>query len=147
MPNGAHQPHLADGTALERWAIHRSAQADLPRLIRRLIRHENDQIQRVEMRGGEGVGLPGYDGMVEATRATSFVPDGLSVWEMGTDDDPADKATKDYNKPTKTRSGSIWPPPPSCSSPAALAKKEGLGNRSGEKRENGATYECSTPMT
>jgi len=101
MPNGAHQPHLADGTALERWAIHRSAQADLPRLIRRLIRHENDQIQRVEMRGGEGVGLPGYDGMVEATRATSFVPDGLSVWEMGTDDDPADKATKDYNKRTK----------------------------------------------
>ena len=29
-----------------------------------LIRHENDQVQRVEMRGGEGVGLPGYDGTV-----------------------------------------------------------------------------------
>ncbi|WP_308799537.1 hypothetical protein [Agromyces silvae] len=52
------------------------------------------------MRGGEGVGLPGYDGIVEATRSTAFVPEGVSVWEMGTSDDPAGKATEDY----KTRS-------------------------------------------
>lgn len=96
MAEGVGPPHLADATDLERWADQRSAQADLPRLVRRLIRHENDQVQRVEMRGGEGVGLPGYDGIVEATRATSFVPDGLSVWEMGTSEDPAGKATDDY---------------------------------------------------
>ena len=100
MAEGAGPPHLADATDLERWAGQRSAQADLPRLVRRLIRHENDQVQRVEMRGGEGVGLPGYDGIVEATRGTSFVPDGLSVWEMGTDKDPADKATDDYKNRT-----------------------------------------------
>ncbi|MFB6608705.1 hypothetical protein ACFCVO_00145 [Agromyces sp. NPDC056379] len=52
------------------------------------------------MRGGEGVGLPGYDGIVEATRATPFVPEGLSVWEMGTSDDPAGKATDDYKTRT-----------------------------------------------
>ena len=62
MPYGL--PHLADATDLDRWADTRSAQADLPRLVRRLIRAENDQVQRVEMRGGEGVGLPGYDGFV-----------------------------------------------------------------------------------
>jgi hypothetical protein len=84
----------------ERWADQRLAQADLPRLVRRLIRHENDQVQRVEMRGGEGVGLPGYDGIVEATRATSFVPGGLSVWEMGTSEDLAGKATDDYTSRT-----------------------------------------------
>jgi hypothetical protein len=100
MAHGVGRPHLADATDLERWADQRSAQADLPRLIRRLIRHENDQVQRVEMRGGEGVGLPGYDGVVEATRATSFVPDGLSVWEMGTSEDPAGKATEDYKTRT-----------------------------------------------
>src|SRR6266508_1643163 len=100
MADGVGPPHLADGTDLERWADQRSAQADLPRLVRRLIRHENDQVQRVEMRGGEGVGLPGYDGIVEATRATSFVPDGLSVWEMGTSEDPAGKATDDYKTRT-----------------------------------------------
>lgn len=100
MANGVGPPHLADATDLERWADQRSAQADLPRLVRRLIRHENDQVQRVEMRGGEGVGLPGYDGVVEATRATSFVPEGLSVWEMGASEDPAGKATDDYRSRT-----------------------------------------------
>lgn len=100
MGSGYGLPHLADGTDVVRWADQRSAQSDLPRLVRRLIRHENDQVQRVEMRGGEGVGLPGYDGVVEATRATSFVPDGLSVWEMGVDKDPAGKATADYKTRT-----------------------------------------------
>lgn len=100
MGSGNGLPHLADGTDVVRWADQRSAQSDLPRLVRRLIRHENDQVQRVEMRGGEGVGLPGYDGVVEATRATSFVPAGLSVWEMGVDKDPAGKATDDYKTRT-----------------------------------------------
>ena len=101
MTAGGGSPHLADGTDLVRWADQRSAQSDLPRLIRRLIRHENDQVQRVEMRGGEGVGLPGYDGAVEATRGTSFVPEGLSVWEMGTNKDPASKANADYQTRTE----------------------------------------------
>lgn len=93
-------PHLADATDLDRWADTRSAQADLPRLVRRLIRAENDQVQRVEMRGGEGVGLTGYDGFVEASRATPFVPEGLSVWEMGVGADPGDKAQRDYRSRT-----------------------------------------------
>jgi hypothetical protein len=100
MVHGAGSPHMADGTDLERWADQRSAQADLPRLVRRIIRQENDQVHRVEMRGGEGVVLSGYDGIVEATRSTSFVPEGLSVWEMGTNKDPAGKATDDYNSRT-----------------------------------------------
>lgn len=98
-------PHLADATDLDRWADTRSAQADLPRLVRRLIRAENDQVQRVEMRGGEGVGLPGYDGFVEAGRATSFVPAGKSVWEMGVGGDPAAKAQRDYRSRTDDPQG------------------------------------------
>ena len=47
MAHAAGPPHLADATDLERWADQRSAQEDLPRLVRRLIRHENDQVQRV----------------------------------------------------------------------------------------------------
>ncbi|MBF6412008.1 hypothetical protein [Nocardia cyriacigeorgica] len=53
-------------------------------------------MQRVEMRGGEGVGLTGYDGFVEASRTTPFVPAGLSVWEMGVGGDPGAKAQRDY---------------------------------------------------
>jgi hypothetical protein len=93
-------PHLADASDLERWADTRSAQADLPVFVRRLVRAENDQVQRVEMRGGDGVGLPGYDGVVEATRSTPFVPEGLSVWEMGVGGDPEKKAQSDYRTRT-----------------------------------------------
>lgn len=98
-------PHLAGASELERWADTRSAQADLPILVRRLVRAENDQVQRVEMRGGEGVGLTGYDGFVEATRSTPFVPDGLSVWEMGVGGDPEKKAQSDYRTRTKNPNG------------------------------------------
>lgn len=98
-------PHLADATDLDRWADTRAAQADLPRLVRRLIRAENDQVQRVEMRGGEGVGLTGYDGFVEASRTTPFVPEGLSVWEMGVGGDPGAKAQRDYRSRTDNPQG------------------------------------------
>lgn len=98
-------PNLANATDLDRWADTRSAQADLPRLVRRLIRAENDQVQRVEMRGGEGVGLTGYDGFVEASRATSFVPNGPSVWEMGVGGDPGRKAQSDYRSRTDDPQG------------------------------------------
>lgn len=103
MPYGL--PHLADATDLDRWADTRSAQADLPRLVRRLISAENDQVQRVEMRGGEGVGFTGYDGFVEAGRASSFVPGGRSVWEMGVGGDPAAKAQRDYRSRTDDPQG------------------------------------------
>lgn len=98
-------PHLAGASELERWADTRSAQAGLPILVRRLVRAENDQVQRVEMRGGDGVGLTGYDGFVEATRSTPFVPDGLSVWEMGVSGDPEKKAQSDYRTRTKNPNG------------------------------------------
>lgn len=98
-------PHLAGANELERWADTRSAQADLPILVRRLIRAENDQVQRVEMRGGDSVGLNGYDGYVEAFRSTPFVPDGLSVWEMGVGGDPEKKAQSDYRNRTGSPNG------------------------------------------
>jgi hypothetical protein len=98
-------PHLAGASELERWADTRSAQADLPILVRRLVRTENDQVQRVEMRGGDGVGLTGYDGFVEATRSTPFVPDGLSVWEMGVGGEPEKKAQSDYRTRTDKPNG------------------------------------------
>ena len=98
-------PNLASATDLDRWADTLDARAELPRLVRRLIRAENDQVQRVEMRSGEGVGLTGYDGFVEANRATAFVPAGLSVWEMGVGGDPGRKAQEDYRSRTDDPQG------------------------------------------
>ena len=72
------------------------ARADLARLVRSLIRETNDQVVTLEMRGGEGSEVPGYDGIVEATKPTPFVPEGRSVWELGTGEEPTDKASADY---------------------------------------------------
>ncbi len=105
MAGGARGPRFADATDLERWADRRDAQADLPRLVRRLIRHENDQVQRCEMAGGDSVGKHGFDGVVEATRATSFVPEGLSAWEMGVAQDARKKANADYRERTDNPQG------------------------------------------
>lgn len=95
------RPHLADATAIDQWADRTEARIDLPRLVRRLIQQTNDQVVALDMRGGEGTGVPGYDGRVTALRATPFVPFGDSVWEMGTSDDPLDKANRDYRDRTK----------------------------------------------
>ena len=44
--------------------------------------------------------MPGWDGMVEASRGTAFVPNGLSCWELGAGGNPQDKANRDYRKRT-----------------------------------------------
>src|SRR5579862_3433046 len=106
MTNGARRsPHLADALAIEQWADRIEARTDFPRLVRRLIRQSNDQVVSLEMRAAEGAGFRGYDGRVEASRATPFVPLGSSVWELGVGDDPAKKASEDYAKRTKDSLG------------------------------------------
>lgn len=57
------------------------------------------------MRDTEGGGLPGFDGVVQAGRATPIVPLGLSVWELGVGDDPRRKANDDYAKRTADPAG------------------------------------------
>ncbi len=92
--------HLADAADLNLWAAHRHAAAALlPKLVRRLILQTTDSAERVEFRAGEGVYLPGWDGVVLAAAATAFVPQGASVWEMGVGD-PGGKANEDYSKRT-----------------------------------------------
>ncbi|HSH31099.1 MAG TPA: hypothetical protein VK963_00315 [Candidatus Saccharimonadales bacterium] len=95
--------HLANAEAITRWAEENvSARTEFPRLIRRLIDQTNDQVSVNEMRAGKGAGTPGYDGRVETGRATPFVPEGRSVWELGTGGDPLKKANDDYyNRTTK----------------------------------------------
>jgi hypothetical protein len=98
-------PHLADATDLERWADRVDARYGFAQLVRRLIRDENDQVQHIEMRSGEGANLPGYDGVVEALRRSSFVPEGVSVWELGVGARPAEKANSDYGSRTEDSLG------------------------------------------
>lgn len=99
-------PHLANAEDIQSWADRVvAARTEFPRLIRRLIEQTNDQVTTLQMRAGIGAGTPGYDGIVEANRATPFVPQGRSVWELGTGGDPARKANEDYNERTENPLG------------------------------------------
>ncbi len=91
-------PHLADRDAIIKWADRMEARSEFPRLVRDLIHRNNDQLAELEMRVAEGTGARGYDGVTRASRGTPFVPDGLAVWELGTDARFKSKANADYRK-------------------------------------------------
>ena len=95
---------LASATDLAQWAGRRDAQGGLPQLVRRLVAATNRTLTRVSFRSGEGVALPGWDGLVHAEFASAFVPAGLSAWEMGVGA-PAPKANVDYDKRTANPDG------------------------------------------
>ena len=90
-------PALVDATDLTVWANRRDAQERLPHLVRRLILTTAGGITRLQFRAGDGVLLPGWDGLAEVQTGNAFVPDGLSVWEMGTDRRVRPKAQDDYD--------------------------------------------------
>jgi hypothetical protein len=91
-------PLLADAGDLAQWANRLDAPGYLPKLIRRLILATAGDIRKLEMRSGEGTRYSGYDGYLEVGRGHTFVPTGLSVWEMGVNQEPKGKADDDYNK-------------------------------------------------
>lgn len=105
MTSHSRAPHLADALAVAQWAERIGARSEFPRLVRRLIRQTNDQVVVLEIRADEGTDYKGYDGIVEATKATPFVPEGMSVWEFGAGADPKGKADDDYKTRTETPLG------------------------------------------
>jgi hypothetical protein len=105
MAEGA-APYLATAAEIERWSEDTVvSRTQFPRLIRKAIGQTNDQVTSLQMRADIGAGIEGYDGIVEASRATPFVPEGRSLWELGTSGDPGVKASEDYRKRVKNPLG------------------------------------------
>ena len=73
--------------------------------MRRLIRATHEGTARLEVPSAEQTQRPGWDGLVEATADSEYVPEGVSAWEMGTDKDPKGKADEDWAKRQKKASG------------------------------------------
>jgi len=86
---------------LKNWASRRDCQGYLPLVIRRLIRATAINISHINFPAGEGVIYPGWDGILETTVGTEYLPEGLSVWEIGTNQDIKKKAEQDYQKRKK----------------------------------------------
>ncbi len=55
----------------------------------------------IRMSAAEAVHEPGFDGWVEAEQASTYVPAGRSVWELGAEGRPSRKATENYDKRTE----------------------------------------------
>lgn len=92
-------PHLANAVDLEQWADRISSRYDLPDLIRRLVLATSEPAQ-VDFRAQEGTGYGGWDGRVEISDGTAYVPSGTSGWKMGAGKKPQAKANRDYRKRT-----------------------------------------------
>jgi hypothetical protein len=95
-PPGRRHRWFADASELEAWAERRDAQAQLPSIIRTLIAGSTPDVRQLDVRTGEGVQLPGWDAKVEAELGNAWVPQGLSVWELGTNEAVTSKANSDY---------------------------------------------------
>src|SRR5690242_17487119 len=94
-------------THLTHWADERRSQDMLPLLVRRLILACLDPV-RIDFPAGDSVNRPGYDGLLQTLTATPFIPAGQSVWELGVNQSPAQKADGDYT--TRTSSPGIVVP-------------------------------------
>lgn len=91
---------LVNATDLATWAASLDARGRLPELVRKLVLATAVDIKRLEMRSGEGIQYPGWDGLTEIGQGNAFAPNGLAVWEMGVDADIRAKVDKEYEKRT-----------------------------------------------
>jgi hypothetical protein len=92
---------LVSATDLDDWSRRRAAQGKLPQVVRKLIATTAGpgNIAKIDVRADEGVQLSGPDGMlVIKAESDPMIPVGDSLWEMGTNRDPKDKADGDYGK-------------------------------------------------
>ncbi|TQJ91292.1 hypothetical protein [Streptomyces sp. SLBN-31] len=75
-----------------------------PLLIRRLIAETASGLEFLDMPGGSGTAIGGFDGIVTATGLSAFVPEGTSVWELSVGGGNS-KAEDDYEKRIKGPKG------------------------------------------
>ena len=100
---GTHAPSLASIKAhqLEAWADRIAARQELPVLLRRLVHSTGRSLTYVEFPGYDNAERGGWDGVVETTTPTPWIPDGKSVWEFGCDKNVRRKANDDYTARVK----------------------------------------------
>ena len=71
---------------------------DLPGLVRRLVIETAAELERIHFPAGVGASSGGWDGHVQTSARSVFVPEGLSVWELSVEKNSQAKAEDDYSK-------------------------------------------------
>jgi hypothetical protein len=93
-----------DRTEIEAWGKRQEPKGDFPLLIAKLIFETTPRSTFFEIPSGSAVFLEGWDGYVKCESATTFVPDGVSVWEFKTNGAKT-QADSDYDKRTQNSEG------------------------------------------
>jgi addiction module HigA family antidote len=70
-------------------------------LLRTLVNSTAAGTTKVDFPGNDDAERPGWDGYIETTRPTPWIPDGISGWEFGTNQDIKGKADGDFAKSVK----------------------------------------------
>ncbi len=90
---------MIDRAHLEQWADMQSAKGDFPELIRRLVfASAAPFLSKCDIPYGSAVYTGGWDGEIDATQQTEYIPQGKSLLEFGTNKDVQSKADNDYLK-------------------------------------------------
>lgn len=96
-------PFLAiKANAIEGWVSHNiPARSRLSVFLRTLVHSTGSRLTKVDFPGNDDAERPGWDGFVEASEGTPWVPTGRSGWEFGVNEDPKAKADGDFEKSVK----------------------------------------------
>lgn len=86
--------------ALEQWANTLQARGKMPGLVAELIWATASKVRRLRFPQGDKGQVRGFDGYLEVDSISPFVPDGMSIWEFGTNGAGKTKAESDYKKRT-----------------------------------------------
>ncbi len=100
---GRHAPILIEIKAhrIEAWANTIRGREDLPPLLRHLVYTTVEKATRIDFPAGDNAQRRGWDGEIETTTPTPWIPDGRSVWEFGYEKRPGRKTNEDYDKRVK----------------------------------------------
>lgn len=77
------------------------ARARLSVLLRTLVNSTGHDLQKVEFPGNDDAERPGWDGFVEASSGTPWIPVGALGWEFGVSANIKGKADRDFTKSVK----------------------------------------------
>jgi addiction module HigA family antidote len=90
---------------IENWAGHNIlARSRFAVLLRTLVQSTGIGLTEVDFPGNDDAERPGWDGKVQASEGTPWIPAKRSGWEFGTNEDPKTKAENDYQKSLKAAS-------------------------------------------
>lgn len=87
---------------IEEWVTHNiPARTRLSVFLRTLVHSTGLHLTKVDFPGNDDAERPGWDGFVEASEGTPWVPAGRSGWEFGTNENIKKKANYDFDKSVK----------------------------------------------